>query len=375
MTVDSSQAVVDVEREMSKNDCTSCKAVKKLRRKQAQFLKQEPHLSVNFLESPSQTVFVGNGGTQNGLSPELLVELVKEVFELGSQSDENDVTLCLPLAKDYCFLHFASVECAGTVVEALNGICLQHFCKSRRLDHLLLPSVLSGPPLHLYLCCVDRIPPELLQSASQGVETSTPELPVGLVLMPEFVSPEEETRLLTLFSTPRPSTQLSSNECCIVEREDRMHDDSSSEAGADKYTRIDKQTACPRQGSILTPTAEGRDSPGYPGVGSEVEVNSLKCQQPSSTLKHRRVTHYGYEFLYGSNNVDPDAPLPGGLPEVCKPLLGRLQEVGCIHNTPDQLTVNEYLPGAGTAVLRMRVWLTGPGFAMTEGMDHCTKCS
>lgn len=29
-------------------------------------------------------------------------------------------------------------------------------------------------------------------------------------------------------------------------------------------------------------------------------------------LKHRRVKHYGYEFRYDNNNVDKDKPLPHG---------------------------------------------------------------
>jgi len=64
-------------------------------------------------------------------------------------------------------------------------------------------------------------------------------------------------------------------------------------------------------------------------------------------LKHRRVKHYGYEFKYSINNVDPDDPLSEGIPEVFTPMLEKLKASGVISHCPDQLTVNEYQPGQG----------------------------
>jgi len=60
------------------------------------------------------------------------------------------------------------------------------------------------------------------------------------------------------------------------------------------------------------------------------------------------VKHYGYEFKYSINNVDPDEPLEAGIPADFCPLLARLREDGVIGHTPDQLTVNQYQPGQGT---------------------------
>ena len=68
---------------------------------------------------------------------------------------------------------------------------------------------------------------------------------------------------------------------------------------------------------------------------------------PKATLKQRRVMHFGFEFLYGSNVVDPSRPLPGGLPGITHPLLDRMMERGLVNKHPDQLTVNQYNPGAG----------------------------
>lgn len=66
------------------------------------------------------------------------------------------------------------------------------------------------------------------------------------------------------------------------------------------------------------------------------------------TLKHRHVKHFGYEFLYGSNNVDPDQPLEQSIPGACDFLWNRLGSSQIPDFTqPDQLTVNEYEPGQG----------------------------
>lgn len=70
----------------------------------------------------------------------------------------------------------------------------------------------------------------------------------------------------------------------------------------------------------------------------------------SQTLKHRQVKHFGYEFLYTTNNVDVNKPLQKKVPEQCDLLWRRLRErqMDCIPNTPpDQLTVNKYAPGQG----------------------------
>lgn len=64
-------------------------------------------------------------------------------------------------------------------------------------------------------------------------------------------------------------------------------------------------------------------------------------------LRHRYVKHYGYEFLYGSNTVDKERPLPHGMPSECSPVIDKIVSLGCVKHQPDQLTINEYLPGQG----------------------------
>lgn len=64
-------------------------------------------------------------------------------------------------------------------------------------------------------------------------------------------------------------------------------------------------------------------------------------------LKNRQVKHYGYEFRYGSNDVDLDNPLSEKIPQECQLLWNRLEENGIKIKIPDQLTVNKYNPGQG----------------------------
>lgn len=64
-------------------------------------------------------------------------------------------------------------------------------------------------------------------------------------------------------------------------------------------------------------------------------------------LKHRKVKHFGYEFLYGSNNIDRSKPLAEKIPDKCKALIDKMLESKLIEFIPDQLTVNQYEPGQG----------------------------
>ncbi|XP_053600515.1 alkylated DNA repair protein alkB homolog 8 [Plodia interpunctella] len=68
----------------------------------------------------------------------------------------------------------------------------------------------------------------------------------------------------------------------------------------------------------------------------------------SSSLKNRQVKHYGYEFRYGSNDVDLSNPLDEKLPQECCMLFERLRAKGRLEiEDPDQLTVNKYKTGQG----------------------------
>jgi alkylated DNA repair protein alkB homolog 8 len=71
-----------------------------------------------------------------------------------------------------------------------------------------------------------------------------------------------------------------------------------------------------------------------------------------SDLKNRKVKHFGYEFLYGSNNIDVNNPLDEGVPSMCNFLWERLKERGIdVPSPPNQLTINQYSPGQGCSLI------------------------
>lgn len=66
-----------------------------------------------------------------------------------------------------------------------------------------------------------------------------------------------------------------------------------------------------------------------------------------SILKHREVKHFGFEFSYKTNNIDPELPLDDKIPDLCVAVALSAYEAGLVISIPDQLTVNKYLPGQG----------------------------
>ncbi|WUH99121.1 hypothetical protein OHR68_37360 [Spirillospora sp. NBC_00431] len=66
---------------------------------------------------------------------------------------------------------------------------------------------------------------------------------------------------------------------------------------------------------------------------------------PWSSQLRRRVQHYGHRYDYGSRGVGgaPAPPLPGWAVALSR----RLHEDGHFDRPPDQVIVNEYLPGQG----------------------------
>lgn len=62
----------------------------------------------------------------------------------------------------------------------------------------------------------------------------------------------------------------------------------------------------------------------------------------------RRVQHYGFRYDYKARRVTNDSYL-GPLPEWLAPLAERLSNDGIFDARPDQVIVNEYLPGQGIA--------------------------
>lgn len=67
---------------------------------------------------------------------------------------------------------------------------------------------------------------------------------------------------------------------------------------------------------------------------------------PWQTDLSRRVQHYGYRYDYKARRVGP-ADRIGPLPEPFEDLADQLVECGYFQAKPDQVIVNEYLPGQG----------------------------
>ncbi len=71
-------------------------------------------------------------------------------------------------------------------------------------------------------------------------------------------------------------------------------------------------------------------------------------REPWLTDLKRRVQHYGWKYDYKARSIDYSMFL-GELPSWAKPFAERLTEFGYLSKVPDQLIINEYLPGQGIA--------------------------
>lgn len=69
-------------------------------------------------------------------------------------------------------------------------------------------------------------------------------------------------------------------------------------------------------------------------------------QQSWLTDLKRRVQHYGYKYDYKARAVGNDAYL-GPLPDWLSPISKKLRNDNIFPSVPDQVIVNEYLPGQG----------------------------
>ncbi len=76
-------------------------------------------------------------------------------------------------------------------------------------------------------------------------------------------------------------------------------------------------------------------------------LNSIDQGEWLSDLK-RRVQHYGYKYDYRKRNIDLSMKM-GALPDWAIQMGQKLLAQGLIKHEPDQLIINEYLPGQGIA--------------------------
>lgn len=76
-------------------------------------------------------------------------------------------------------------------------------------------------------------------------------------------------------------------------------------------------------------------------------IESVNSESWLDDLK-RRVQHYGYKYDYRSRSVNYSMYL-GKLPQWAMPFTKKILHKNLIAEDPDQLIVNEYLPGQGIA--------------------------
>ncbi|KAF7662152.1 hypothetical protein LDENG_00243880 [Lucifuga dentata] len=121
------------------------------------------HEGISTTPQPTKSLVVANGGLGNGVSREDLSAVLKQVGEVE--------VLVMPPHKPYSFVTYSSEESARKAHTLFNGHKLQYEENS----------------VILYLCFV--------QSIARGAKVWV-SLPEGLVVVEDFVSPEEEVLLL-----------------------------------------------------------------------------------------------------------------------------------------------------------------------------------
>lgn len=88
--------------------------------------------------------------------------------------------------------------------------------------------------------------------------------------------------------------------------------------------------------------------PNYIPVEFENELISLIDSQKWNQDLKRRTQHYGYKYDYTARSVDTSHYL-GKIPYWVDELCGKLHKDDIFMEKPDQVIINEYMPGQGIA--------------------------
>lgn len=86
--------------------------------------------------------------------------------------------------------------------------------------------------------------------------------------------------------------------------------------------------------------------PDFVSSDEEASLISVIDAQPWITDIKRRTQHYGYKYDYTRKKIDTDLYI-GPLPTWLESITNRLVEQNIFANKPDQIIINEYLPGQG----------------------------
>jgi alkylated DNA repair dioxygenase AlkB len=88
--------------------------------------------------------------------------------------------------------------------------------------------------------------------------------------------------------------------------------------------------------------------PNYLAADEAAALIQRLDQHPWSTELRRRVQQYGYRYDYTRHSVTPDMRL-GTVPPWLQAIAERVSHEGYTPAIPDQVIINEYLPGQGIA--------------------------
>lgn len=86
--------------------------------------------------------------------------------------------------------------------------------------------------------------------------------------------------------------------------------------------------------------------PEYITQEQELELISIIDTKPWMTELKRRVQHYGYKYDYKSRSIGA-AHYVGDVPDWLQNISKQLYSEGIFSKIPDQVIVNEYMPGQG----------------------------
>lgn len=82
--------------------------------------------------------------------------------------------------------------------------------------------------------------------------------------------------------------------------------------------------------------------------GNHENKSETEPETITKLLKHRWVRHFGYEFRYGSNDINFENPLADKIPSYLNSVIAKMvQNEFVFKEPPQQLTVNQYRSGQG----------------------------
>ncbi|XP_053312443.1 alkylated DNA repair protein alkB homolog 8 [Spea bombifrons] len=123
------------------------------------------HEGVETVSHPSKSLVIANGGLGNGANRQQLLTVLEQCGEVES--------LVMPPNKPYAFVTYTSMQEAANAYNSLSGQDM--------------PSSDSEVKITLYFSFVEKV---------EIKEASPPSLPPGLVVVEDFVTPEEEAAML-----------------------------------------------------------------------------------------------------------------------------------------------------------------------------------